>query len=238
MNGDDLKKRKSREALFEDGGKFWQAASSLSRILRPSVRFEKCLREERSKLWSRHPNKESILTIHIRRGDSCRDGRRTGRKCSHGSFYAEAALRIMESAPFDAVFLATDSDEAITELRTAFAESGLVNLIPIVTRNIVRKNYAESFGRIEQAFEKQALDPWVCFYDFLVDQILLSEGVGFVGKFTSNMDRIAYALQSARARHFTSYTSLDAAWCWGGDGYSPDSYRKRGANDTMGMFPC
>lgn len=50
-----------------------------------------------------------------------------------------------------------------------------------------------------------------------MDLLLLSEGDGFIGKFTSNLDRIAYSLMAARAGGILPFVSLDSAWCsdWG-----------------------
>jgi len=47
-----------------------------------------------------------------------------------------------------------------------------------------------------------------------MDLALLGSGDAFVGKFTSNIDRIAYALQYANAKTYTPYVSLDAPWCF------------------------
>jgi hypothetical protein len=51
----------------------------------------------------------------------------------------------------------------------------------------------------------------------LVDLLLMSEGTGFVGKFTSNLDRIAYALMAAKGGGYYPLVSLDSKWCadWG-----------------------
>ena len=48
----------------------------------------------------------------------------------------------------------------------------------------------------------------------LFDLLLLGESAALVGKFTSNLDRIAYALMSARGGCLRPYVSLDAAWCF------------------------
>ena len=51
----------------------------------------------------------------------------------------------------------------------------------------------------------------------LLDLILMSECDAFVGKFTSNMDRIAFALMTSRINGMAPYVSLDSKWCadWG-----------------------
>ena len=58
----------------------------------------------------------------------------------------------------------------------------------------------------------------------LVDLLLMSQADGFVGKFTSNLDRIAYSLMSARAGGLMPVVSLDSKWCadWGAKAGSGD----------------
>ena len=72
----------------------------------------------------------------------------------------------------------------------------------------------------------------------MVEVQLLSECDGFVGKFTSNMDRVIYALAAARSNAQIPYISLDAPFCFGGVGSSPDSVRSRNDTTGMGEFPC
>lgn len=51
----------------------------------------------------------------------------------------------------------------------------------------------------------------------LVDLLLLAEGDLLVGKFTSNMDRLALSLMAAKKGGLVPYVSLDSKWCsdWG-----------------------
>jgi hypothetical protein len=49
--------------------------------------------------------------------------------------------------------------------------------------------------------------------DFLVDVTLLADTDGFVGKFTSNVDRIAYSLSVGRRGCAVPFVSLDSFWC-------------------------
>ena len=51
----------------------------------------------------------------------------------------------------------------------------------------------------------------------LLDIFLLAEGNTFVGKFTSNIDRIVLALMFHKRRGLVPYVSLDSTWCfdWG-----------------------
>lgn len=47
----------------------------------------------------------------------------------------------------------------------------------------------------------------------LVDISLMAEGDAFVGKFTSNIDRLVYALLVAKKQSLVPYVSLDSTWC-------------------------
>ena len=79
---------------------------------------------------------------------------------------------------------------------------------------------------------------WAEFYSFMTDVQLLADCDGLVGKFTSNMDRVVYALMAGRARCHRPFVSLDAAFCFGGFGASIDSTRNRNATTGLGQFPC
>lgn len=64
----------------------------------------------------------------------------------------------------------------------------------------------------------------------LMDLHLMSMGDAFVGKFTSNLDRIAYSMLAARKEGLAPFVSLDSMWCsdWG---------RKTGKSQ-FGEFYC
>ena len=65
----------------------------------------------------------------------------------------------------------------------------------------------------------------------LTDLLFLSEGDLFVGKFTSNIDRIAYALMAARHNFLVPFISLDSTWCL-------DFGRKVGRTSRGKLFYC
>ena len=60
-------------------------------------------------------------------------------------------------------------------------------------------------GAIDNFLEAEAV---------IVDILLLSEGDFFVGKFSSNIDRIAFSLIAARKQGVVPYVSLDSPWCF------------------------
>ena len=47
-----------------------------------------------------------------------------------------------------------------------------------------------------------------------MDTLLLAEADVFVGKFTSNLDRLVHALQVGRSGCVRPFVSLDAPWCF------------------------
>lgn len=76
---------------------------------------------------------------------------------------------------------------------------------------LLQINYSDSAmrtGVADNFAEAQAL---------LIDIFLLAEGDVFVGKFTSNIDRIAFALMCINRGGLVPYISLDISWCfdWG-----------------------
>ncbi|KAH8059750.1 hypothetical protein JL721_9167 [Aureococcus anophagefferens] len=101
--------------------------------------------------------------------------------------------------------------------------------------------------RLEHAYaatSKHAVlvEPWTEYYGFAADLLLLARCDGFVGKFTSNLSRLAFALMAARKRCMVPYVSLDSFFCAGGGGRSVDSSRNAArdpdSNRVMGVFPC
>ncbi len=63
-----------------------------------------------------------------------------------------------------------------------------------------------------------------------MDMLLMSEADALVGKFTSNVDRLAFSLLVARRNGLVHYISLDSAWCadWG----------EPAGHSAMGTFFC
>ena len=61
---------------------------------------------------------------------------------------------------------------------------------------------------------KGQLDGFLEGAHYLVDVLLLSRTDAFVGKMTSNFDRLVHALQTGRSGCVRPYVSLDAPWCF------------------------
>jgi hypothetical protein len=243
--GSKVQKQEATEQL-KRGGLFWNVAAQASRMLRPSSALAKLLVDERVAMglpstpsapsWNRL---RPMLGMHMRHGDSCRDGVRTGRICSAAEVYARAAAEMAAQYKYRSLFVATDSDGALAALRASLPAAGWPTDAPVfVRRDRQRKDVNRRAKRVESQFADGSIDSWSEFYSFIVDVLLLGDSDGLVGKFTSNMDRVAYALMAGRVSAYRPYISLDSAWCFGGLGYSKDSVRNFSNTTGMGSFKC
>ena len=162
--------------------------------------------------------------------------------------YAPHVANLVKVYGYRSLIVTTDSDIALGALEAELPKWGL-QALQIYTRDTKRIG-PEIFGRVqrlEHAYGKgkdhtgPLVESWTEFYGFTVDLNLLAACDGFVGKFTSNLARIAFALMAARHQCMLPYVSLDSYYCAGGAGKSFDSKKKRKPNRhevEMGTFPC
>ena len=219
--------------------RFWAVCTLLERILHPSEWLADRLDQKRIELglnesYAQRPR----LSLHMRRGDSCSDGRRTGRICSNGTAYATGVMEMVSSFGYRSLVVTSDSDDAVGELRAALASRGWQPHWPIIASTASQSAERDRWFkesrqpgwrdkiRIEAQWAAGDLDPWEDFESFLIDVFLLRESDGFVGKFTSMFGRLVFELMSARFGCVRPYLSLDASWCFGGFQTSPDGNRR------------
>ncbi|KAK7231099.1 hypothetical protein SO694_000761110 [Aureococcus anophagefferens] len=188
------------------------------------------------------------LGVHLRHGDSCRDGEATGRVCTPAEAYAAPVGDLARRYGYATVVVATDSDAALAAFVAELPRRGLGHLNVVARRSPrVDPSVFGEVQRLEHAYaatSKHAVlvEPWTEYYGFAADLLLLARCDGFVGKFTSNLSRLAFALMAARKRCMVPYVSLDSFFCAGGGGRSVDSSRNAArdpdSNRVMGVFPC
>ena len=171
-----------------------------------------------------------MLGVHLRRGDSCdlSDSLKRGRVCSHGAEYAKEVAELIVRYGFRSVFAASDSEDAVRELRAALATAhgGIMRHVPVLVSGLdanstVRDDKVRQAKSVETGLTDGTFNAFSEFKSVLTDLVLLSECEGFVGKFTSNLDRIAYSRMTARSGCHRPYVSLDAPWCFERKGVSP-----------------
>jgi hypothetical protein len=106
---------------------------------------------------------------------------------------------------FKSIFIATDDDHVIHE--TGRWPQFKWFFLRDQERGVLKNNsWTENLA-------KKRFDNFIEAQNTLVDMSLMSEGDAFVGKFTSNIDRLTYALQVAKKQSLVPYVSLDSTWC-------------------------
>ena len=191
---------------------FWRSCILLGRLLRPNAAVARAVSDEKAKMGLRGAPRP-WLALHMRRGDSCRKGRAFGRNCSSGAEYAQRVAQMVALYRYRTVFVATDSDSALGDLRRAIPLVGGWPGATVVTRAAgSRKDGRRQERNIEQLLDRGEVDPWEEFHGFLTDVLLMAECDGMVGKFTSSIDRLVYPLMVQRAGRPVPYYSLDTPW--------------------------
>jgi hypothetical protein len=109
------------------------------------------------------------------------------------------------------IYIATDDDQVIQDTKNYPQYKWY--FMKNQDRSDLKKIYWDSNLRSGN------LDNYVEGQNVITDLSLLSEGDMFVGKFTSNIDRISYSLLVAKKQSYVPYISLDSTWCmdWGKD---------------------
>eukprot|EP00928_Gymnodinium_smaydae_P034336 TRINITY_DN24360_c0_g1_i4.p1 TRINITY_DN24360_c0_g1~~TRINITY_DN24360_c0_g1_i4.p1 ORF type:complete len:419 (+),score=69.42 TRINITY_DN24360_c0_g1_i4:47-1258(+) len=205
------KLRDSVPQEFQHLGLFWWTAQRLRWLLRPAPdgQLGRSLAKEKQRLmWeSRRP----ILGLHVRHGDACIKAQqlKKKRRCDGLDVYMESIKKL---APYGyrSVYLATDDPAVIQEAKRSL--SGNFTLLvgaPSQAQDRSSKNETQLFDdlmyKVNLARE---------YREVLLDIMLLADTDGFVGKFTSNIFRLAYALNFGMRRCATPYISLDSFWCF------------------------
>jgi len=198
---------------YQDQGLFWWTAQQWTWLLRPNLEMIAKVEQVKASFeWEAH---RPILGIHVRHGDSCMgsEGGRTGRKCEDLEVYMKGAEQ-MEQYGFKSIFLATDDLTVAHAAREKYPQFYWLIGNPTASQN--RNTDGGWNHRFEQmAFEsgEKNMDLQTEFREVLLDIHLLADTDGFVGKFTSNVDRIAYALNYGQRGCAVPFISLDAYWC-------------------------
>ena len=197
-------------------GLFWWTSQAAAFLLRPDdATLERVWRTMDALGWrSRGP----VLGVHVRRGDTCLKGGRDelrkhkGRVCDGLPAYVDRAKRMISRYGYRAVYLATDDADVL-----ANATAGDAFGVPVLVANrgVDRARlYGQGYyNKVLRAMgDAAAADDAAALLD---DVFLLAAADGFVGKFTSNVARLAFALGNAwkGGDCVAPFDSLDATWC-------------------------
>lgn len=195
-------------AEYRKMGLFWYFSQLLAYLMRPNYKFRRHLETVKKKLnWD--VLEGPVLSLHIRHGDACTgiEPKIKSRRCDDLNTYMESVFHVAKRYGVKSIYLSTD-DQAVIDGTNNYTEfTWLYQKLDTSSRSVIEWDRIEDLG----------LSTFALAQELLIDIFLLSEGDIFVGKFTSNVDRIAYALMTVRKSGLAPYLSLDSPWCfdWG-----------------------
>ena len=200
-------------APWRHRGLFWTVSQVLAHILHPSLRTKRAVAAARRKLGLDVAPKP-ILALHVRNPAPCKPHLAWGRKrtCDPLSAYMPSVHRLVAKYGYGSIFVVSDDRATLREAINASALAGL-HLVSALETHRPRT----SRGQPLKAVRNQPLGKELG-TRFMVLALLMAECEGLVGKFSSHLSRLGYALMSAR--HPTRdclqpFISLDAPWCFG-----------------------
>jgi hypothetical protein len=196
-------------AKYRHMGHFALVSTMLGWLLRPSVSIQDRIRHEKHAMqWP--STGTPVLGIHFRAGDSCIETEKNlGRQCDAFDEYMREAELMRHKYNVTYIYLATDSDSLIG--------SSLADMYPGWTFLYVKdmsRGGERNRESVDTLLLSRRLDGCEEARNSLLDILLLSDCDCFIGKFSGNLDRIAYSLMYARTHHRQPYVSLDNAWCF------------------------
>ena len=211
----------SRERLEAQGavhprGWFWWTAQMLAYVIRPrpDLAAEITMEARRTGL-TRALREGAVLGLHVRHGDSClaKEKLRTQRTCSPLADYMAHAKSVAALVGARTIYLATDSPQVVAETRDYPEYNWLWIEMP---RHDASRKGAKLWDERVWSRHVWGMSDWtqMMMWQATVDVMLLSRCSAFVGKFTSNFFRAAYALKAAACECAPPFVSLDSPWCF------------------------
>lgn len=205
-------------------GLFWYTSQLLGFLFKPNTDLRTIIAERQSRIGWSHMQRP-LLSLHVRHGDSCTaaESFRTARSCEGLAVYMEqAVLPLAHKYGIRSIFLATDNSTVSHETKNWPQFRWFFQTRPSgEPRGSLYSDKGLKRGSFDRFLEAQTL---------LTDLMLLVEGDVFVGKFTSNVDRIAVALMSNRKRGLVPFISLDSTWC--------SDFGEASGTSELGTFSC
>jgi len=198
---------------FRHRGWFYWTAQMLRLALKPSSQLQLDVVEtmQATRLSDALAGDAPVLGMHVRRGDSCSEDEkaRMARTCSPLANYMSEIDEYAQRMGVQTIYLATDSNDVLNET-AAYPQYTFIymrmqrkppeRLIDIVVDE--RMHAGETYLTQREV------------HLATLDMLLLSKCDMFVGKFTSNFFRTAYALKAAECDCAVPFVSLDAPWCF------------------------
>ncbi|KAJ8600091.1 hypothetical protein CTAYLR_003441 [Chrysophaeum taylorii] len=191
-------------AAFQHRGHFWFVSQLLHWLLRPNELTRGLVRRRAAEIGLGAAVRRPLIGVHVRRGDSCRptQEKKKARRCTGFDDYWHHVVALKHRYAAKSVFLATDDAEVASAARNASTLE-----FPVIVSSSHPVSWDAVLGK------QEFLDRTRVLREIVTDIALLARSDAFVGKFTSNVDRIAYALLAARSNCLKPFVSLDSLWC-------------------------
>lgn len=207
-------------------GYFWWISHNLGYIMRPSEYLKSEIRRHMKDLnWHSVHRDGPMIGMHVRHGDSClkKEEKRMARFCDPVSKYMERAQDARELYGITRIYFATDSEVAIRDIEL-YRKGGRLGR---TGWTIIYMDGVKRTG-LKHKQEKLIWDEIIKDIDgggkggnlmseallSTIDMYLLSFTDVLIGKFTSNVLRIAMSLQMSRTHCVKPFISLDSPWCF------------------------
>lgn len=173
------------------------------------------------------PKYAPTIGLHVRLGDACIKSEHAasshGRKCNQLVDFMPHVKRVSEQYGIKNIYLATDSKKVLSDTRTYPQYNWIFD-------NSTRRGGVLNHHAIEYALEHNLINGYQEGLGVIDDLWLLADCDALVGKFTSNIDRVAYQIMTGRSNCYRPYISMDSSWCF-------DHGLKTGHSD-VGSFWC
>jgi len=205
---------------FRAMGWFWWTTQLQKFLWRPSSYLTQQLATYRSKtgLSGARSAGHVVLGLHVRQGDACADGGRTGRACSSLNDYMVEVDKMRARSGVSHIYLASDSDSVFNATLNfpnytwIYMDEGLALQKSLFAQDPTAQSW-DSVLTDNIASGKTDVNEKVARLSS-IDMMLLGESDLFVGKFSSNFFRTAYELKAAECNCAPAFASLDSPWCF------------------------
>ena len=208
-------------------GRFWLISQVLHFLARPNEALSMRLEQQRKGLRiAAAQSRAPMLAVHVRKGDACS----ARRECRGLAAFMPAVRAMANAYHIKNVLLATpsrdvqDSTQSYPEFQWFFTQA--------FSSSATARMKAKGVVNIEDGLQRRSIshdffDPIEEWRSYMVDIYLLASCDFFVGSFTSNAARLAYALMAGGPQSCAKpFHSGDCNWCWAYDKFGPDVYRR------------
>merc|ERR1711988_1789864 len=178
----------------------------VSTLYEPSKKMQSSVADAKKSMnW---PVDRNVIGLHVRRGDSCNDDSQEWRTvtCFPLSKYMQLVDRAATKYRIKDIFLTSEAPATFEETKK----------YPYYNWMFLNTTFTPvpSGKNIENAIDDGDLDGVSVGEDAHSNLLLLSEASVIIGKFTSNLPRLALEYKTGKTSLVCPYYSLDSSWCF------------------------